>query len=234
LGRAQGIVGLFYRTIVEGLLPVLLSHFAQSHREQKDIGTQILGTLGNVSAVVFPVFACLFIVMDSAIMLLYGSQWESSIEPARILCIGTSLISIAVVINAALAGMGEAKHSLRSNLIGQPTKLALVLVASSYSISHVATAMTFGDLLVFAYMLWASKKTTNFKWKAFIHCMALSGFIAACAAGACLLFKFAAGEMGDGLIVGGCAFSSALGWLLGIALTRHSLGPELVGMIRKR
>lgn len=232
LGRAQGIVGLFYRTIVEGLLPVLLSHFALSHREGKDIGTQILGTLGNVSAVVFPVFSCLFVVMDSAVMFLYGTQWKSSIEPARILCIGASGISIAVVINSALAGMGEAKHSLRSQILGQPIKLLLVLVGSYYSISYVASAMVFGDLLVFVYMLLISKKITAFKWKAFIHCMALSGFIAICAAGACLVFKSASSEMGDGIILVGCAFSSILGWLLGIVLTRHSLGPELVTIVR--
>lgn len=237
LGRAQGIVGLFYRTIVEGLLPVLLSHFAQSHRERKDIGTLMLGTLGNVSAVIFPVFSCLYVVMDSAVIFLYGTQWKSSIEPARILCIGALGISLAVVINSALAGMGEAKHSLRSQILGQPTKLVLVLVGSYYSISHVASAMVFGDLLVFAYMLLISKKITAFKWKAFIRCMALSGLIATCAAGACLVFKSASSEMGDGIILFGCAFSSVLGWLLGIVLTRHSLGPELVtivGGFRKR
>ena len=133
--------------------------------------------------------------------------------------------------------MGEAKHSLRSQILGQPTKLVLVLVGSYYSISHVASAMVFGDLLVFAYMLLISKKITAFKWKAFIHCMALSGFIATCAAGACLVFKSASSEMGDGIILVGCAFSSFLGWLLAIVLTRHSLGPELVtivGGVRKR
>lgn len=230
LGRAQGIVGLFYGAIVEGLLPVLVSHFAQSDREQKDIGTLILRTLGNVSAVVFPVFACLFVVMDSAITLLYGTQWESSIEPARILCIGTSGISIAVVINSALAGMGEAKYSLRSQLLGQPTKLVLVLVASYYSINYVASAMTFGSLLILIYMILISKKITNFKWKAFIHCMALSGSIAACAAIPCFAFKAAFSGMGNGITLSGCAFTSVLGWLLGIVLTRHSLGPELMAM----
>jgi len=130
LGRAQGIVGLFSRTIVEGVLPVLVSHFAQTQREQKEVGTLLLATLGSVSAVVLPIFACLYIVMDSAITLLYGTQWKSSVEPARILCIGAAGMSIAWVINSALSGMGKAKDYLRGQLFGQPTKLVLVVVGT--------------------------------------------------------------------------------------------------------
>lgn len=232
LGRAQGIVGLFSRTIVEGVLPVLVSHFAQTQREQKEVGTLLLATLGSVSAVVLPIFACLYIVMDSAITLLYGTQWKSSVEPARILCIGAAGMSIAWVINSALSGMGKAKDYLRGQLFGQPTKLVLVVVGTYYSISHVASAIAFGDILILAYMVLISKKITAFKWKAFIYNMAMSGSIAACAAIPCFAFKSVAGGAGNGTILTGCAFASALGWLLGIVVTRHSLGRELLKTVR--
>lgn len=141
------------------MLPVLVSHFAQTQREQKEVGTLLLATLGSVSAVVLPIFACLYIVMDSAITLLYGTQWKSSVEPARILCIGAAGMSIAWVINSALSGMGKAKDYLRGQLFGQPTKLVLVVVGTYYSISHVASAIAFGDILILAYMVLISKKS---------------------------------------------------------------------------
>ena len=232
LGRAQGLIGLIHRTIMDGLCGPMMPYFSAAQRTQQDIGTQFIRIIGNISALMFPIFACLIIVMDSVVALLYGPQWVISIEPARILGVGIFGIIIADVAGAAIAGMGESKTFLRIQLLGTPVKLSLVLLGCYFSLSHVALAIAVGNLLVSSYVVLILNKLTAFKWKVFFQCMTLSGFIAACAAGACLAFKSSASEMGDGIILAGCAFSSALGWLLGIVLTRHSLCLEVVAIAR--
>lgn len=233
LGRAQGIVGLVYRTMMEGLVPVLMPHFAQSHRAKDNVGDQFIKAAGNVIAVTFPIFACLFVIMDSAVRLLYGIQWESSIEPARILCIGMFGLTLAAVGGTAVAGMGEAKYSLRFQLVGQPIKLVLVFIGAFFSLSHVATAMAFGDWLIAIYVLLVLKKLTGYPWASLGRSMLSASFVAICAASACAAFAWTAAEIADLYLVFGCAISSVLGWLLGIALIRHPLGKELLNITKK-
>ncbi|MBP2665276.1 MAG: lipopolysaccharide biosynthesis protein [Firmicutes bacterium] len=227
LGRAQGVVGLIYRTIMEGLAPVLMPHFAKSHREQQDIGKKFIKTINNVSALTFPIFSCLFVAMDSVVMFLYGNQWLASIQPARILCMGMLGLSIAVVGGSVVAGLGETKYSLRFQLFGQPAKLLLVLIACFYSLSHVALAMAFGDLLIAVYVIRTLKKLTGFYWKDLALTIISSAYIAACAGVACFLFKTIASEAGDFIVVIGCMASSTLGWILAIYSSKHPLYIEI-------
>ena len=232
LGRAQGVVGLIYRTIMEGLAPVLMPHFAQSHREQQDIGEKFLKTINNVSALTFPVFTCLFVAMDSVVMFLYGDQWLASIQPARILCMGMLGLSVAVVGGSAVAGLGETKYSLRFQLFGQPVKLLLVLIACFYSLSHVALAMAFGDLLIAIYVIATLKKLTGFSWKGLALSTIPSAYIATCAGGACFLFKTIASEAGNFVILAGCMTSATLAWLLAIYSSKHPLYTEITAITR--
>lgn len=227
LGRAQGVVGLIYRTIMEGLAPVLMPHFAKSHREQQDIGKKFIKTINNVSALTFPIFCCLFVAMDSVVIFLYGNQWFSSIQPARILCLGMLGLSVAVVGGSAVAGLGETKYSLRFQIFGQPAKLLLVLIACFYSLSHVALAMAFGDLLIAIYVTGTLKKLTGFSWKELAQSMFSSAYIATCAGVACFLFKTVASEAGNFIIVIGCMASSIFGWILAIYFSKHPLYAEI-------
>lgn len=231
LGRAQGVVGLAYRTIMEGLSPVLMPHFAKGHRDGTDVGSQYLKALEHLSAITIPVFCCLMVVMDVLVPALYGDQWHASIAPARIICIGMLLTSITVVGGSAVAGMGEVKYSLRFQLVGQPVKLGLVVIACYFSLDYVATALVVGELLIAVYVTLVLRSLTNFPINHFLRCMGSSVFIAMASVGGCLVFRTVTELHSNVQIVLGCMATSALCWLVCVMMLNHPLHSEIRSLI---
>lgn len=228
LSRAFGVVNLAYRTLMEGLAPVLMPFFAKESRAGADIGTQGCKAISLVSAITFPLFACLAIAMDAVVLLLYGSQWENSIAPARVLCLGMATLSLAVVGNSAVSGMSRSDFIFRIQLVGQPVKISLILLAGSLSLLHVAFAMVIGDALVTAYTLRVFISLTNTSLRSLLATLMPSLVVMLFAAVPCTVFKLSFPELSYWLLVPGCVCTAIFGWVLGLVLTKHELGKVLV------
>lgn len=234
LGRAQGVVGLVYRSLMEGLAPVLMPHFAKSHREGDDLLEHYLKSVRYLSVLTFPIFACLAVAMDSIVLLLYGDQWGSAVAPARILCVGMAAMSMAVVSGAVVAGMGEARYTLKFQLVGQPLKIVLIVIGAFLSLSHVAGAMVTGDLLITLYSVWVLRRLLKFRLGAIVAAVLPSIVIAALAGLACLAAKLLCSELSPFGVVISCMAASLVGWGLGLWLMRHPFGSEIARMLKHR
>ena len=114
--------------------------FARTHRDGESVADQFLKSICYLSALAFPLFACMALAMDSIVLLLYSEKWARIIEPARILCVGSAALTIAVTGAAVVSGTGKSKYTLRFQLVGQPIKVVLILIGSMYSLDHVAAA----------------------------------------------------------------------------------------------
>lgn len=227
LGRAQGVVTLAYRTIMEGLSAVLMPHFAQTHRNKGDMGKQFLISLGNLSGITFPIFLSMIVAMDSLILVLYGEQWRASIIPAQVICSGMLFLSIATTGNSAVAGMGEAKYSLRFQLCAQPSKLLFVVIGCQFSLTHVAAGMAAGEILLSLYILITLQKLTPFGWRELWISIAPSILVAILTAGSCLLFRIIAHNLSHFWEALGSIICSAIAWVISIQIARHPLRIEL-------
>lgn len=228
LSRAFGVVNLAYRTLMEGLAPVLMPFFAKENRAGADIGIQGCKAISLISALTFPLFSCLAIAMDAIVLLLYGDQWGNSIAPARVLCMGMAALSLAVVANTAVSGMSRSEYILRIQLIGQPVKVLLILLASGISLIHVALAVVIGDILVAAYSLYIFNSLTNTTLRSLFATLWPSLIVTLCAVLPCAALKFIFPDLSHWLLVPGCAFSAILGWMFGLWLTKHELGKLLL------
>jgi O-antigen/teichoic acid export membrane protein len=233
LGRAFGVVNLVYRTIMEALAPVMMPYFARNDRAGNDVGEQGVMVLHYVSGITFPVFACLAVSMDVVVLLLYGSQWGPSADPARFICFGMAFLTLMVVAGAALGGTGGSRQILQFQLAGQPAKIFLVLLASSYTIRHVAAAIAIGDCLVALYAVWLFRSRAGIPVKRVLVALVPSVGAALIAVAACVGFRMAVSGTSPLIEVTGCIVSSALGWLLGLAITRHQLGGLLLMRTRE-
>ena len=233
LARAQGVVNLAYRSLMEGLLPVLMPFFSQSHRAGEDVAGSFIKSIRYLSAVSFPLFGCLTVAMDAIVQLLYGEQWNAAVGPARILCVGMAVLSIGHTAGAVVSGMGHAKYALRFNLVGQPIKAVLVLLGSFYSLEHVAGGVAIGDALITAYTLVVLCRLLDLDGQHILSALGSSLFVALCAASACLAFKMSFAGFGALTSVVGCMIASLLGWIVGLLMCRHPLGGEIGSIIRR-
>ncbi len=233
LGRAQGVVGLAYRSLMEGLMPVLMPFFAQSHRGGEDVLQHFLKSVRYLSALSFPIFACMAVAMDAIVLLLYGEQWNGAVEPARILCAGMAALSIGVTAGAAVGGMGHSEYALRFQIVGQPVKFALILAGSLVALPQVALGVAAGDMFITAYTLLVLGRILRFSAMQFVAALLPSIFVTACASLACAAFRLAVPDAGPFNAVIGCVTSSALGWAGGLWLTRHPIGDEVAAVVRR-
>lgn len=227
LGRAQGIIGLAYRTIMEGLSPVLLPHFAEIHRNNGNIGNQFLISLSNLSVFTLPIFLSMIFAMDSLVLLLYGNQWHNTILPAQIICFGMLFLSIATTAGSAVAGMGEAKYSLRFQLLAQPVKLLLVLIGCQFSLEYVAAGMAAGEIVLSIYTVIILRKLSHFDWLDFFNSVRASVLVALLTAGTCLIFRVMAQTTNEFWIAFGCIISSAIAWIIAIKIAKHPIRHEI-------
>lgn len=233
LGRAQGIVSLAYRTIMEGLSPVLMPHFAELQRNSRDIGKHFLISLQNLSVFTVPIFLSMIVAMDSLILVLYGDQWQNSILPARIICFGMLFLGFATTAGAAVAGMGEAKYSLRFQLFSQPLKLLFVVAGCHFSLAHVAAGMAAGEILLTFYILTTLRRLTHFGWLDLLASIRHSIWVALLTAGSCLAFKITSGGLSDFWVAIGCILCSAIAWIIAIQLVKHPIRIEVNSLARK-
>lgn len=233
LSRAQGVVGLAYRSLMEGLLPVLMPFFSQSHRAGEDLAPHFTKSVRYLTAISFPLFACLAVAMDSIVRLLYGSQWDAAVEPARILCLGMALLSVGHTAGAVIAGMGHARYALRFNLVGQPIKVVLVLLGSFMSLTHVAWGLAIGEVVITTYTLAVLGHILGMRLGQIALAVAPSLYVTLLAVAGCAAFRLA--FTGGSLLVEvlGSVSAAALGWGLGLLLFRHPLGGEVAGLVRR-
>ena len=233
LGRAQGVVGLAYRSLMEGLLPVLMPFFSQIHRSGEKLEANFIKSVRYLSAISFPLFGCLALSMHSIVRLLYGDQWLAAVGPARILCFGMAILSIGHTAGAVVAGMGHAKYALRFNLVGQPIKVVLVLLGSFYSLEHVALGMAMGETIIAVYTIIVLGKLLQLNLQCILLALVPSLYLALFAGVACIAFQLSFSGASSLISVAGCVLSAAAGWALGLVLLRHPLRTEIGSVIRR-
>lgn len=233
LARSLGVVGLAFRSIMEGLTPVLMPFFARSHRDGESVGNQFLKSICYLSALSFPLFACMALAMDSIVLLLYGEKWARIIEPARILCVGSAALTIAVTGAAVVSGTGKSKYTLRFQLVGQPVKIVLLLLGSQFTLDHVAGGIAIGDLIITTYTLLVLRRLLGFDLARVGAALGPSLLVALCAAMSCLAFRLATPNALPFFSVIGCMASSFVGWVVGLMLTRHPAGIEVGAVVRR-
>lgn len=233
LARSLGVVGLAFRSIMEGLTPVLMPAFARTHRDGESVADQYLKSICYLSAISFPLFACMALAMDSIVLLLYGEKWARIIEPARILCIGSAALTIAVTNAAVVGGTGNSNYTLRFQLVGQPIKAVLIFVGSAYALEHITAGIALSDVIMTGYTLFVLRRLYKINLTRVGAAVGPSVLIALCAFTCCLAFRLLFQHAEPFFAVVGSVISSAVGWAIGIVVTRHPVGVEVGAVIRR-
>ena len=85
--RANGLMEIFNRTVLRAVLPICLPYFSQAARAGNSTVPGYLKATQLLTGVGWPFFSVIGFLSFSTIRLLYGSQWVSAVELAKILCL---------------------------------------------------------------------------------------------------------------------------------------------------
>lgn len=149
LDRAEMLPRMLWNYVAPPVLSILSPLVAHELRSGFDAHGSLLLRMRLFGCIFSPIL--IGIATQAAPMLigLYGWQWQASIAPAPWLCVAAAITGQFVVLNASLAGLGEARGLFLLGLAEQLARVIMLVLLSSTRIELVAMG-TVGVALVYA------------------------------------------------------------------------------------
>lgn len=232
--RAQGMMNLFHRDMMEAIRTVALPAFAQAVREDKDLLSPYLRSVNFVTVFAWPFYAFLGLYAEPIIRLMFGDQWGSSVPLVEILVFAGSVAALWNLASSSLMAMGHINKILRSELIVQVIRVALILYAASISVEMVCYALVITYLLNLFVTLKYLNQTIGLKLHVLLSSNWNSFFVSLMSIAIPVLCYYYLPPYFSStqIMLISCA-GSVIGWLIGIFVTGHPIHLELLRLIKK-
>ncbi len=154
--RAQGTVALFNRDIGTTVYRVLLPGFASAHRAGGDLKGAYLKSVTYMTGVAWPFYGVLALTAEPLIRVLFGPAWIEAAPIAAALCVSGAVYAIWLTSTQVIMGLGHVRKILTGELLMQPVRILLVLVAVQWGLMAVAGAqvatMVLGGAIYLGYL----------------------------------------------------------------------------------
>ncbi|MBV6390760.1 MAG: hypothetical protein JNIBNLAF_02497 [Nitrosomonas europaea] len=233
--RAQGLIYLFHRDMMNAVRKVAFPAFAQAVRENRDLLKAYLLSVNYITVFAWPFYAFLGLYADSIVRLMFGDQWDASIPLVRILVFAGAIGAFWNLWSNALLAMGHVNKTMRSELIIQPVRIVLVFFAASISIEMTCYAL----IVIYTLQLLISthylKQSIGLNLKILllnnINSFAVT-LISMVIPVLCYTYLPAQFSLTQSLLIG--TITCIPSWLLGIFIVRHPICVELTRLLGNR
>lgn len=227
--RAAMLCQLPDRAVISAVQPVILPAFARQVRAGADLRMPYLRALSLLSAVHWPILACMAIGSDVVVRVLLGTQWDAASPVVRVLCTGSMAMVAAPLTYPVLVATGRVRDTLTSSLISLPLSAMAMVVAAPYGMLAIAST-TLVTLPFQAFVaIWLIRRQIRFGWGEFTRAFGESAVVTLMTMAVPVGCRLAFGPLLEMAapaqvlaIVG-----AGLGWLAGLVVTRHPLWVEV-------
>ena len=229
LSRSMMICQLPDKFLLGGSAAVAMPAFAAASRQGRPLAKPYLTALGWATGLLWPAHIVLAILAYPVVDLLLGSQWHGAVPLVQIMAIG-SLFAFSFEFNyAVLVAVGAIRDAFVRALIVFP--IAAVLVgAAAYFGGVQATAWSLMIVAPFhAYVaLQFVRRRLGLRWADVGVAVRKSALVAVLSGLGPLAVVATCGSFDIGLVNGFLGGGlAAVGWVVGLHLTRHPLAEEL-------
>jgi O-antigen/teichoic acid export membrane protein len=177
-GRAQGLIAMLMKLLLEGAYATTVPLFAKQFREKAPIGPMYLRAVGLLCAVGWSAFGLVACLSTPLIYVLYGQAWLGAVEPLQFLCLAFIVATPNLLWTQPLIAMGKAGLVFRWVAVVATVQIALVAFAARHSISAVGMAIVLNSALSFAPTVWISRRHIGFTWRQWWGTVAHSAVLA--------------------------------------------------------
>lgn len=237
--RGLGLLGIFESIVMRPLWDVAFPHFSSQSKNGACMKTAFLHAASMVTVVAWPFFLVMGLLARPVLLVLYGTQWESSVTPMRLLCVGALLTAPFLLSSSLMIAMGQMRQNLYQLLIRVPVLGVGVLLAAPHGLAAVGLAFVVTSFADMIFGLVQCKTVLNISPRELFQSVWKSAEVAFAAAAipALIFFLDQNGLAGWSLlqlqlgIVG-----AATGWFLTLLLGSHPMKSELfssVAFLRK-
>jgi O-antigen/teichoic acid export membrane protein len=228
-GRAYGLVALFQNGVMRAVWPVMLPYFSSAQRTEGQLKSHYVRSILLITGVGWPFMVFTGLMAYPIIRLMFGTQWDAAVDPARLLCTAGAVTLMASFSGHVLLAMGLLTRLIRFQMAMLPAKLAIVIAGALYGLEWLAAALIAWSLVMAVWSHLVLRGPVGVRMSDYAPVVLKSG-VAALATGipsAALLFIFGARPTDSltvlmvGIVVSGLAYFVAL------FAIRHPLADEM-------
>ena len=232
-GRAQGLVLLFERLLMDSVHSVALPAFSKLRKEDQEVGGAFIHSIAMIAVLGWTLLTYLALMAYPMITLLYGDQWKESVDLARLLCLGMDCMLLTALSPALLIAVGKRWVALQLNLVNLVVQAAFCLVGALTSLEALGWAIVAASVLLSLIWLHVTQRIVGFRRRALLGALARSFLVAAAALVGPLLTVAYFGLRPDNvlppLILSGLGL--AAGFLTAAWRLRHPVWTEILQLL---
>lgn len=158
--RALGFVSLIEHTLTDAINPILLPYFSKELRENRDIKDIFLKITNYYLSVTLPLLGLIALLAYPMVRLLYGSQWDSAIPIAQILCLAMAFKCLNFLMGSVILSLGQANQVMRAQLIYQFLRISVILYGVMHSLLFIAASLVVIEFFGF-FIFYSKIRNTN-------------------------------------------------------------------------
>lgn len=227
--RANGLITMFQRLVMDGIASVATPWFARQSRDHGSIAQPFLKATSYVTAVGWAFVPGIVFLAHPAIRILYGDQWDNAIDLTRLVAGALAVGMPASMCLAALMALGAATQVLRATAVTSVFTVALLVVGANTSLTAMGLCFVVAAGIRSWLLLRVTHKEVGFQWSQLLGELGESAVIA-CASGlapAAAFFLYGPHPENIWLPLAVGVPGAAIGFLAAVVLFKHPLLDEL-------
>ena len=177
--RANGLTMMFQRMVLDATQAVALPMFARAGRDGADISAPFLRATSYVTALGWSFLLGLTLLAPAAVRVLYGDQWDASIELVRVLALGLCVALPAAMCQQALMALGQVSAILRVSLVLVPLQVTCTALGAQHSALAASIGFAATQAASVAIWLLTARRVIGFGWHDLLKTLAKSASLAA-------------------------------------------------------
>lgn len=228
--RGNGLITLFWKALMEAVMPVATSALAKLYRERQDVRAPFLQYIDYTTALAWPLLTIIGFLAFPIIELALGRQWVAAVPVAQFLCVAAGFSVLGVFGTTVLMTTGNARRFLFVQSVGVPVLVITLTLGALQSFVGAAFGAVLAAFITATLSLDQVNRVIGTTWKQLFKVLSKSILLAAATAAVPILVVSIHG-IGRGAVWGPttiAALGGGLSWLVCILTMRHSLRDELL------
>ena len=227
--RAMTICQLPDKVFLSGIIAVALPAFSARAREAGSLKAPYLRGVSYITAVMWPAQVIVAILAHPIILVLLGSQWTGAVPVVQIVALAFMFAFSAELNYPVLIAMGAIRATFTRALIAWPISTVALCLGAFVGLKAMALSLLFAVPFQAVVSIFAVQNCIELKWSEIFAALKGSILVTLITAAGPLAVVASAGLRFDLSIPAGlgAGMLAAVGWLLGLWLTRHPLAQEI-------
>ncbi len=234
-GRANGLISLFNRVVLDAVDPVILPALSARLRSGQDIKAAYLLALEHITVFFWPFLITLAVMAEPIIRVLLGSQWLEAAPITRIIALAALINFPSFLTYPFLVALGRIRDTFVMSIISVPLSLTATVLAAPYGLRAVALSAFVSLPLQQVVAQWFIRRRIGVRLGDIARAVRKSAVVTAFASAIpFFLLFFPASSFSSSLwILAIAALGSSASWGFGALVTKHPVLMEVRYLVER-